>query len=679
MSSNSTRPSLHPTFIFLLLVLLVFSLLVANQLSGSSIGLNWFYLFGEVDSDSNLLIGYPRTIRSDEYSVETPWTIMESRVGFRETNPFIGLGQNLILTDVPIWHWSLIFTPQNWGYFFLPLENGFAFHWWFKGLILILGVYLLTTRLLNGQHLFSALIALSALFSPAIQWWYATSLTETFGYFFLILFLAIQLVNAQTSRTRNIYTVLFTYAIGCFIFLGYVPALIPTVLALSFLIAGLIIQRFFHRMAPIVQSDRMMGIKAWFRQLWSETCFRRVLLALFIALAVNLVILLVYTIDERAVIDTVLTSVYPGERRECGGDMLPVHLLGGFYNIQLLWDGNYYFNLNIDNQCEASSYFMLSIFLLPLFIVQQLCLIKRKQRPDFLLIAAILFFMLALCWAFIGLPSWLSHITLLDRVPAKRMITIFGSLNLFLIVYFFAKPPFPRTQRYRKFSLLYAIITALFYFYSGYSIEAKYPGFFFNSLLIYIVPVFVFLLLFSLLNYSKRLFAISLLTLSMLSAFYINPLYRGLSVIQDTEIAQEINRISSQPENEDALWVFFDSVFPNYAAANGARVINATQYHPQPDLWKNFDPEGKYEKVYNRYAHIRVSSVANDSIEFSLEQADVLTLKINPCNLAFMRAGVRYFVFHEPVDCQCLQLVKSVPYPNQSFYIYQRETTAATP
>ena len=82
-------------------LLLAFSLLVAFRLSGSSIGMDWYFLYGEVESDPNLLIGSPQVIRSDEYAIETPWTVMESRVGFSQHNPFIGSGQNLILTDVP--------------------------------------------------------------------------------------------------------------------------------------------------------------------------------------------------------------------------------------------------------------------------------------------------------------------------------------------------------------------------------------------------------------------------------------------------------------------------------------------------------------------------------------------------------------------------------------------------
>jgi hypothetical protein len=172
-------------------------------------------------------------------------------------------------------------------------------------------------------------------------------------------------------------------------------------------------------------------------------------------------------------------------------------------------------------------------------------------------------------------------------------------------------------------------------------------------------------------NRVKSLFAVGLLAFSLLTAFYVNPLYRGLGVLRESQIAREIQQIAGQPENADAGWVFYDSVLSNLAAANGARVISATQYHPQPELWQNFDPQGRYAEIYNRYSHIQVLPAAGDSIEFIQEREDAMLLKINPCNPAFQSAGVRFFVFHKPVEYACLDLDKSVQYPNTSFYIYQ--------
>lgn len=496
---------IHPAIFFPLCLALLFTLLVAFRLSGTSIGLDWYFLYGEVESDPNLLIGNPRAIRSDEYAVETPWTVMESRIDFSEHNPFIGSGQNLIMTDVPIRHWSLIFSPQNWGYFFLPLEYAFSFQWWFKGLLLILGVYLLATILFDN-YLISAIIALSALYSPVIQWWYSTSLVLTFAYFFIILFLFIQIIRCETSRKRLFLGGMLTYSIACFMFLSYVPALISAVLALLFLAIGLLLTQFTpNENQWSFRSKWTNRIKLWFKQLWTQTPFKSVFAVFLIALLVNLVILLIFFIDEQQLFDSMLNSAYPGSRRESGGTMLATQLLGGFYNIQLLSDSDYY--LGFANQCEASSFFMLSIFLLPFLVFHQIKKITNNQRPDFFLLSIIAFYILALCWALIGLPKPIARALLLDRVPANRMILILGAINLLLILYFLSTKPFRQTRNYQLLTVLYATAVALFYFIVGYKIQLDHPGFFFSSLIIYIVPIFVFLLLFTLLNYSKFIFS----------------------------------------------------------------------------------------------------------------------------------------------------------------------------
>jgi len=70
--------------------LLAVLFLVAFRLNGSSIGVNWDNLYGDVEADPTLIIGKPRPIRSDEYVGDTPWTIMEAQTPFTQVIPSIG-------------------------------------------------------------------------------------------------------------------------------------------------------------------------------------------------------------------------------------------------------------------------------------------------------------------------------------------------------------------------------------------------------------------------------------------------------------------------------------------------------------------------------------------------------------------------------------------------------------
>src|SRR5262245_55415239 len=95
--------------------------------------------------DQNLLYGHPQAIRSDEWLVQTPFTAAQSKVDYPLVNPNIGAGfDTSIILDLPHREWTALFRPENFAFFVLPLENAFAFKWWFVSYLLVMAVYALT-------------------------------------------------------------------------------------------------------------------------------------------------------------------------------------------------------------------------------------------------------------------------------------------------------------------------------------------------------------------------------------------------------------------------------------------------------------------------------------------------------------------------------------------------------
>ena len=152
---------------------LVISLLIGlsvMQLSGSSVGV-YDSFFGR--STPDLVNGQPRTVRSDEWMVTTPLTAAQQAEQFPTTNQDIGEGQDMsLVVDVPYADWSSLFKPQNWAFFWLPLDMAFAFKWWSLAALLLLAVYSFVLFFAPQRYLLAALISLAFLFSPFIQWWY---------------------------------------------------------------------------------------------------------------------------------------------------------------------------------------------------------------------------------------------------------------------------------------------------------------------------------------------------------------------------------------------------------------------------------------------------------------------------------------------------------------------------
>jgi hypothetical protein len=140
-------------------------------------------------------------------------------------------------------------------------------------------------------------------------------------------------------------------------------------------------------------------------------------------------------------------------------------------------------------------------------------------------------------------------------------------------------------------------------------------------------------------------------------------------------LSEALREIDASDKGGDAFWVNYDNVvMSNYMVANGAHLLNATQFSPQNELWAEFAPQGEYIDIYNRYAHIVLNQTESlTDVEIILNQGDVFTLKIHPCNSKLAELGVTHFVFWQEVQYACLQKIQFVDLLNVDYYIYERK------
>ena len=66
----------------------------------------------------------------------------------------------------------------------------------------------------------------------------------------------------------------------------------------------------------------------------------------------------------------------------------------------------------------------------------------------------------------------------------------------------------------------------------------------------------------------------------------------------------------------------------NFIMANGAQVVNGTNFLPDFDKWKLLDKVNLYEESWNRYAH-QLVTVVDDSTSVALEQNDSIHVYLN--------------------------------------------------
>jgi hypothetical protein len=76
----------------------------------------------------------------------------------------------LVNYAMPVRDIAVLFRPQVWGYF-LSVDRGLAFQWWFHAIGVWLALFLLLKVLTRGDLLVSCSGATALLFSPFFQYW----------------------------------------------------------------------------------------------------------------------------------------------------------------------------------------------------------------------------------------------------------------------------------------------------------------------------------------------------------------------------------------------------------------------------------------------------------------------------------------------------------------------------
>jgi len=654
-----------PVFVFA-----IFAVLVANQLHGSSVGIYWHYVTKSDTADPALLLGQPRSIRSDEFMVSTPWILSQSQVNFNENNSLLGKGQSLVLTDSPILNWEVLLEPQNWAFFVLPIEYAFSFRWWFRALLLLISSYLFFLQISNEKWYLASLASISTLFMPIVQWWYSTSFVETVAYFFLIVYLFQKAVYHKTIFSLSIWAILFSYFSLCFVSLLYPATLIPGLMGIVSLLVGILFNKWSTEIVSAPPNSSFLS-KAKTVLLSKQN--KSLFIALLIVLIIDIVFVVLFYIDNRGIIDAMMNSSYPGKVRSLGGTLTPEFLFGGFLNI-FLTEVSYPVPI-APNQSEASSFFPLSVFILPVLIFVLAKSMLKKDNPDYFLLFLLLAYIILLIWSFFGLPGIISKSLLLQFSKPRRALLVLGILNQIVIYYYLSRVSTQKSLDFLLFSIIYSVGIFALYLYWMRSITQVNP-----ELLpdwktgAWISGVIMVLLLLLLLR-KKNLFWTLFTIFTLASTASVNPLYRGLDVILRSDLSEALREIDASDKGGDAFWVNYDNVvMSNYMVANGAHLLNATQFSPQNELWSEFDPQGEYIDIYNRYAHIVLNQTESlTDVEIILNQGDVFTLKIHPCNSKLAELGVTHFVFWQEVQYACLQKIQFVDLLNVDYYIYERK------
>lgn len=322
-------------------------------------------------------------------------------------------------------------------------------------------------------------------------------------------------------------------------------------------------------------------------------------------------------------IKTVMDTVYPGSRSEVGG-----HSASAFFNYLMNIFTPFKDVLLKNNTCELAAMFGL----FPMGYILAIGAMYKEKKKDLLLILLLIVDVFLSLWCVFGFPEILAKITLMSNTTAKRTILAVGFADILILIRAIAiiKQPFKRVT-----SIIIAGLLTIFMVIMCKICHRQYITIKMGiAMAIMCVYLFYFVLRYRA-KYASYLFACGIIFVMIMCGATVNPVRTGVDVIYESTILKEVQRINNE---ESGNWIVEEIGFPvaNYILMAGVPTINCTNTYPNMERWKMLDKEGKYEDIYNRYAHIGVklrNSEKEYEEKFKLIQSDVFDVYIVPQDL----------------------------------------------
>ena len=133
-------------------------------------------LFGQSGHRATGVFGHARFVRGDEFLTETPIAMGQARSGFHRQMT-IGLGQNADVNSyAPGSWWSIAYRPLNVWFRLLSPERAVIARSW-SVFALGLAAFFALARAVNAalRRRVCLLLAIGAVFSPPMMWWFTTT------------------------------------------------------------------------------------------------------------------------------------------------------------------------------------------------------------------------------------------------------------------------------------------------------------------------------------------------------------------------------------------------------------------------------------------------------------------------------------------------------------------------
>lgn len=619
------------------IALIILFFMMVNQYHGSSVAMFDQYIqTGQGSEYVEPILGTPRSIRSDEWLVNTP-DRLSAQYG---ESPYSQYNYILRATKTPniangnmYFNYASLANPFTIAVFFLGQSYGQSVMWY--GIIILTFLVSIEMCMIISKKnkLVSVMGATLIVFSGFYQWWIpvtwilGSQASIVCGYHF---------INTKKRSVRILLGIGLGISLAYFITILYPAWQVPV----GYLFLGILVWLLWENKDRIKQLDK----------------FDWAILICSISFSISLVI--AYLIANTDYINGITTTVYPGNRISTGGGAAIKKMFWWFYNPLFVVPGKAFVNPS-----EAGAF--MTFFPIPL-ILSLWYLIKERQKDVFTITLLVITFFLG-SYIVIEWPEALAKVTLMSYSPSERAVDVLMFSQVYLLVAVLSR--FKQTNNVPKL-IFGAVIGAILPLYIIFNLE-QFPEIGIPTKYIVLMSCFFCICAMGIVYQFSQKMRRKILIFITISAFFtgvfVHPIQKGFDAIYSKPLSYEIQEIVHK--NPNAKWVsLVQNIVPQqFLVANGAPTINSTNIMPNLELWNTLDPEKKYHDIYNRYAHVIVD-FTDKATWFELIGLDSIMLHLSYQDI--QKAGISYIYTQATLESQEGIIFEKL-YDEDGSYIYQ--------
>lgn len=606
-------------------------LLVGTTLNGSSSG----YLQPSITDqpDPRLVAGEPLMIRSDEWQVNTSWTISQLEQGMPRINGSVPGGADMtVVFDAPATDWSVILRPHLLGHFLLDRDAAFSLQWWFPAALTLVAAWLLLITVWPQHPTAAALGAVAFGLSPFLQWWWLAGTFYPLAWALIACAGLLWILRHPSPRVRTGWAVGLAYCTAIMAIGLYPPFAVPCALVVAAFAVGHVVtnrERLRRRLRRAV--PWLAGIGA------------------------GLLVMVAFVLTRLDTLGAISATVYPGDRRSPTGDASSFGIgsfLGGAVSSGLDGADQVAASPWAVNASEASTFIPIGLFLLPATGWILTARWRERRRLDWQVIALVA--VTAVIAAFVFVPGWdpIARLLLLDRTTSGRLRLGFGLVSFVLMATIGARLAARRERSCPWATVALCAIVALYLQLGAVLWARSVAPEVYGRAGPWLLWLGGFVLVVVLMARGRLLPAMAVLVVSTAGAAgLVNPLYRGVYDLRDTAIGELVRaEQAAAPGNWVAIngpaevLILRQNAVPSFA---GVRA------YPDRETWAAIDPGGWFEQRWNRYAHVFWFAAAEQR-NLELLDPDVLRMRFDSCG-SFAQEHVRHVLSaNGAIDQPCL-------------------------